>query len=184
MISCDGADFQFSCISYFENVKFMSEFNSKAQFNISEFIVAFFKSHIQITSLLDTAQAVVLLWRNRLARRTYKQYLPKRCGGCEFEPHLEHAFSSYYLFNRPPFHIFQLQNTPYLVSLKLPTLAYFNPALMPLKYHAPGEDRTHDLQISLWSFWIMRLTRCLLRYQGRYLKPVLILVIFSSYLIN
>ena len=32
---------------------------------------------------------------------------------------------------------------------------------------APGEDRTHDLQISLWSTWIMRLTRCLLRYRGR-----------------
>ena len=35
------------------------------------------------------------------------------------------------------------------------------------KMHAPGEDRTHDLQISLWSYWIMRLTRCLLRYRGR-----------------
>ena len=35
------------------------------------------------------------------------------------------------------------------------------------KAHAPGEDRTHDLQISLWSYWIMRLTRCLLRYRGR-----------------
>ena len=37
----------------------------------------------------------------------------------------------------------------------------------PLKTRAPGEDRTHDLQISLWSTWIMRLTRCLLRYRGR-----------------
>ena len=35
------------------------------------------------------------------------------------------------------------------------------------KARAPGEDRTHDLQISLWSTWIMRLTRCLLRYRGR-----------------
>ena len=32
--------------------------------------------------------------------------------------------------------------------------------------HAPGEDRTHDLQITL-AFVIMRLTRCLLRYRGR-----------------
>ena len=38
---------------------------------------------------------------------------------------------------------------------------------MEKKHRAPGEDRTHDLQISLWSFWIMRLTRCLLRYRGR-----------------
>jgi hypothetical protein len=30
---------------------------------------------------------------------------------------------------------------------------------MIIKINAPGEDRTHDLQI-------MRLTRCLLRYQG------------------
>ena len=34
------------------------------------------------------------------------------------------------------------------------------------KAHAPGEDRTHDLQIAL-VFVIMRLTRCLLRYRGR-----------------
>ena len=32
-------------------------------------------------------------WHNRLARRTYIQYLPRvsrdeACGGCEFEPHL------------------------------------------------------------------------------------------------
>ncbi len=32
---------------------------------------------------------------------------------------------------------------------------------MIIKINAPGEDRTHDLQI-------MRLTRCLLRYQGTY----------------
>ena len=45
-------------------------------------------------SLLTPISGVVLQWRNRLARRTYKQYLPsKRCGGCEFEPHLEHVFS-------------------------------------------------------------------------------------------
>ncbi len=35
------------------------------------------------------------------------------------------------------------------------------------KMCAPGEDRTHDLQISRIVFsWIMRLTRCLLRYRG------------------
>ena len=35
----------------------------------------------------------VLQWRNRLAGRTYKQYhaflRDERCGGCEFDPHLE-----------------------------------------------------------------------------------------------
>ena len=40
-------------------------------------------------------------------------------------------------------------------------------SLVIQKARAPGEDRTHDLQISLWSTWIMRLTRCLLRYRGR-----------------
>ena len=34
------------------------------------------------------------------------------------------------------------------------------------KRNAPGEDRTHDLQISDLLL-IMRLTRCLLRYRGR-----------------
>ena len=34
------------------------------------------------------------------------------------------------------------------------------------KNHAPGEDRTHDLQIAL-VFVIMKLTRYLLRYRGR-----------------
>ena len=51
---------------------------------------------VKLTSptLLTPISGVVLQWRNRLARRTYKQYLPsKRCGGCEFEPHLEHVFS-------------------------------------------------------------------------------------------
>ena len=33
------------------------------------------------------------------------------------------------------------------------------------KLSAPGEDRTHDLQMAL-SFVIMRLTRYLLRYRG------------------
>ena len=51
-------------------------------------------SLIETITVLRTRFGVVLQWRNRLARRTYKQYLPsKRCGGCEFEPHLEHAFS-------------------------------------------------------------------------------------------
>ena len=41
---------------------------------------------------------VELQWHNRLARRTYRQYLPRAghgrelCGGCEFEPHLEQVF--------------------------------------------------------------------------------------------
>ena len=49
---------------------------------------------ITTATVLTLVSGVVLQWRNRLARRTYKQYLPsKRCGGCEFEPHLEHAFS-------------------------------------------------------------------------------------------
>ena len=42
-------------------------------------------------------------WRNRLARRTYKQYLPvsytgrrhEPCGGCEFDPHLGQAFCQF-----------------------------------------------------------------------------------------
>ena len=35
------------------------------------------------------------------------------------------------------------------------------------KRSAPGEDRTHDLQIAQHiELWIMRLTRCLLRYRG------------------
>ena len=34
-----------------------------------------------------------------------------------------------------------------------------------VKLSAPGEDRTHDLQMAL-SFVIMRLTRYLLRYRG------------------
>ena len=53
------------------------------------------------TTILRPASGVLLQWRNRLARRTYKQYLPKRCGGCEFEPHLEHVFSSKYLSKSP-----------------------------------------------------------------------------------
>ena len=36
---------------------------------------------------------------------------------------------------------------------------------MAAKLSAPGEDRTHDLQMAL-SFVIMRLTRYLLRYRG------------------
>ena len=48
------------------------------------------------------------------------------------------------------------------------------------KIRAPGEDRTHDLQISLWSIWIMRLTRCLLRYRGRWGGPGLKDIWFSS----
>ena len=39
----------------------------------------------------------------------------------------------------------------------------------PQKYRAPGEDRTHDLQIALLDM-IMRLTRCLLRYRGHTFK--------------
>ena len=34
------------------------------------------------------------------------------------------------------------------------------------KITAPSEDRTHDLQIARALFWIMRLTRYLLRYRG------------------
>ena len=49
-------------------------------------------SLIETITVLRTRFGVVLQWRNRLARRTYKQYLPsKRCGGCEFEPHREHC---------------------------------------------------------------------------------------------
>ena len=43
---------------------------------------------------------------------------------------------------------------------------HFNNKNIYLKNRAPGEDRTHDLQIAL-VFVIMRLTRCLLRYRGR-----------------
>ena len=42
-----------------------------------------------------------------------------------------------------------------------------------MKKRAPGEDRTHDLQIAL-AFVIMRLTRCLLRYRGRLVPPEII----------
>ena len=46
-------------------------------------------------------------WRNRLARRTYKQYLPvfytgrrhEPCGGCEFEPHLGHSCIFFFFFD-------------------------------------------------------------------------------------
>ena len=58
-------------------------------------------SCIDFTTILRPASGVLLQWRNRLARRTYKQYLPKRCGGCEFEPHLEHVFSPKYLSKSP-----------------------------------------------------------------------------------
>ena len=49
---------------------------------------------LSFTTVLRPTSGVLLQWRNRLARRTYKQYLPKRCGGCEFEPHLEHVIFS------------------------------------------------------------------------------------------
>ena len=39
------------------------------------------------------------------------------------------------------------------------------PVLQATKVSAPGEDRTHDLQMAL-SCVIMRLTRYLLRYRG------------------
>ena len=62
-------------------------------------------SLIETITVLRTRFGVVLQWRNRLARRTYKQYLPsKRCGGCEFEPHLEHDFDK----NLQPFLTSQL----------------------------------------------------------------------------
>ena len=54
-----------------------------------------------------------------------------------------------------------------LRSAKLLFSAYDKVTIFPgHKTSAPGEDRTHDLQISLWSIGIMRLTRCLLRYRG------------------
>ena len=40
-----------------------------------------------------------LQWRNRLARRTYKTDTEK-CGGCEFDPHLEHLFLKFFWFKK------------------------------------------------------------------------------------
>ena len=44
------------------------------------------------------------------------------------------------------------------------------------KASALGEDRTHDLQIAQYVvLWIMRLTRCLLRYESHWLELLKIL---------
>ena len=53
------------------------------------------KTHTRLTTILRPGLGILLQWRNRLARRTYSQYLlAKTCGGCEFDPHLEHFYSA------------------------------------------------------------------------------------------
>ena len=47
--------------------------------------------YLQIT-LGETIDQALLQWHSRLARRTYKSVLTKKCEGREFEPPLEQGF--------------------------------------------------------------------------------------------
>ena len=78
--------------------------------------------------------------------------------------HSQQHFLGLYMCYRMYTHNHQLSCPCHQYMLVSQTQLYYTPP----KQRAPGEDRTHDLQISLWSTWIMRLTRCLLRYRGRW----------------
>ena len=49
------------------------------------------RDELHQNSIDHLCNASQLQWRNRLARRTYMTDT-EICGGCEFEPHLEHNF--------------------------------------------------------------------------------------------
>ena len=97
--------------------------------------------HLTSGTLLTPISGVVLQWRNRLARRTYKQYkvaFCKQCGGCEFEPHLEQRQFLYILFSVQGAITQWINGCSQLVSLVLHSLHASQSQLGSTKSTCPG----------------------------------------------
>ena len=122
---------------------------------------------------------VELQWHNRLARRTYRQYLPRACRGRVMRRLRVRASPGASVFDWPvrtSIRVFCCYWNAFHRNVHKQRNGYFfcwgnQVTYFIRKHYAPGEDRTLDLQIALYV--IMRLTRCLLRYRGTYKEPSL-----------